>query len=280
MLRTFSEIYRGVLYSTMGMGVQELNERTQTKVAIMPGGIAFTLDLSDGKVPTPGCRRVFPKTAATEIAWFLSGSQDVTFLRAHNVKIWNPFVEEDTNIVDAAYGYRWRQHFGRDQIGLAVEALKANPSDRRVKISAWDPARDGLGVPSKNVPCPCDFTFNIVSGKLHSTVLLRSSDIFVGLPYDVMGHALLTTLVANSIGCEVGTLQMCLAHAHLYECHFEMALECLKQDHTDDQVALPAADWTIDRVTKQPDSFVELYKGLCEAVTTLPEYNPKPSLVK
>lgn len=295
----------------------ELNERTGTRVSIVPGGCSFNLNLADRLLPTCGLRRTYPKVAAAEVAWFLSGQRDVTWMRQH-APIWDKFVEKllilegdqlghpdlrdnlDTarivtevvgegldrhrrilgtefDGVEAAYGYRWRCHFERDQIALAIQALRANPSDRRVVVSAWDPAQDGLGaLDQKNVPCPAMFTLSIVGGRLHSTMLLRSSDVFVGLPYDVLGHALLLDALALELGVELGIATFTLAHAHLYECHWDMAREALKQQP--EVPAMPLPGWTVTAIEDDRDGYVRAVREATKGYEW-PTFRPQPEVV-
>lgn len=180
--------------------------------------------------------------------------------------------------VKAAYGYRWRNHFGRDQLRLAVDALRKDPTDRRVYVSAWDPAEDGLGaVGQRNVPCPTSFTFSVQEGELHSSLFLRSSDVFVGLPYDVMGHALLMDAAAHELRLRPGVMHVTLAHAHLYECHWEMAEEMMSHEPVVPPMQLPG--WTLSQVEKAPDEYVMRYAAEAKQFEW-PHYSPRPEVVE
>ena len=277
----FSAVYGELLSDLLGSPFSEVNARTRERILVIPGGTSFKLDLSDQYLPTCGLRLTRPKTAAIETAWYLQGRRDMEFLRRHNCKIWDPFVEKahDVEYVDASYGYRWRKHFDRDQIGLAIQALKNNPTDRRVLVSAWDPREDGLGTRGQlNVPCPAAFTFSVLDDVLHSSLFIRSSDVFVGLPYDIMGHAMLMAAVGASIGCAaIGTMHVTLAHAHLYEPHFEMARTCCMQTPTVPDVPLLAT--TVEMIEREPDMFVGHYADLAKRATEWPTFNPKPELI-
>jgi thymidylate synthase len=275
MSKQFSRVYRDLLEDLLshdGRATIERNGRTGVTVSVLQPR-SFTLDLSDGLLPVPGNRKVYPKTAAAEVAWFLQGRKDVSFIRKY-APIWDKFVEDDGQTVAGAYGYRWRNHFGRDQIMDAMKALSQDRSDRRIFISAWDPAEDGLGRPSKNVPCPVGFTLSITGDRLNSTLLIRSSDVFVGLPYDVMGHALLMAAFVSSFNLgwaerdkiTLGTLQVSLAHPHMYEKHWDMAAESLLEPPVVGQLKMPT--WGLNRINSIPDGYVthvaELAKGLSQ----------------
>ena len=269
----------GAIVAWVFSGETELNERTGVRVKVGRGGTAFRVDLRDGLLPTVGFRKTFPKSAAAEVAWYLRGEQDATFIRKY-APLWDKFVEPigDVEGVKAAYGYRWRSHFGRDQIRLAVEALKRDPSDRRCYVSAWDPAEDGLGaLGQRNVPCPAAFTFSVLGGELHSSIILRSSDVFVGLPYDVMGHALLMDAVAHELRLRPGVMHVTLAHAHLYESHWELTAEMMKQEPVVPPMPLPG--WTLSQIERDPDDYVVRYAEEAKHMTW-PAYNPRPKVVE
>lgn len=271
----FRTTYGGLLYSLLNTLHVEVNARTGAGIrALEPR--SFTVDVSDGRVPVCGVRRTYPKTAAAEVAWFLSGSKDVSFIRKY-APIWDKFVEDDGLTVAGAYGHRWREHFGRDQIGLALAELRRDPTSRRVWISAWDPATDGLGQPSKNVPCPVGFTLSVQGGVLNSALFIRSSDVFVGLPYDVMGHALLMDACARTLRVELGVMHVTLAHPHLYEVHRDMAYEALASDPSDDTQPMPG--WSVDDIVNAPDLYVMSVGAASSLVKRRPEYACKPMLV-
>lgn len=275
---------------------REVNARTNVAIRVVDP-FSFTVDLSSGDLPMCGIRKTWPKTAAAEIAWFLQARQNVNFIRSY-APIWDKFVEEDGQTVEAAYGFRWRNHFGRDQIEDAINALASNKTDRRVFISAWDPANDGLGRPSRNVPCPVGFTLSITDGRLNSTLLIRSSDVFVGLPYDVMGHALLMTAILASLRhknprdlslLQLGKMHVTLAHPHLYEPHLDMvdtALSLIPNEQgtwyaISTGIPMPQT-WTVNRIVSVPDAYVaEIARRYSDrnGEYPTPGYSCKPELI-
>ena len=101
----------------------------------------------------------------------------------------------------SAYGYRWRTHFGRDQIGELIELLETDPTSRHGVILMWDPSDDGLaqGTKKKNIPCPYTFTVQIIGGRLHLHLILRSNDMMLGNPHDVSGFAILLHFLAYCV---------------------------------------------------------------------------------
>lgn len=279
-----TSVYWQLLDLLLNSTMHEVNQRTGVEISMLRGGYCFKLDLADGRLPVQGLRKTYPKTAAAELAWFLQGDKSVRWLERHT-KIWSKFVEDDGHTVLASYGYRWRRHFGRDQILGAVSALSANPTDRRVFVSAWDPAGDGLGEQNqRNVPCPVGFTFSVTGGEMHSSLVIRSSDVFVGLPYDVMGHAMLMQVVAASVSQTLGrcvrpgTMTVTLAHPHLYACHYEFAREALYKAHEQSQPLVALQPHNLWHVEDDPDAFVQAYAD--EAGRAYwPSFDPRPELV-
>lgn len=265
----------GVLLDSATPSVK--NERTGVMVKVLGSGCSFVLDLSDGILPTMGLRKAYPYVAGAELAWFLSGEKDITWLNKYAPRIWSKFTEEGTTEVANAYGYRWRTHFYRDQIALAVKALQSNPSDRRVYIAAWDPGLDGLGRTSKNVPCPVGFSVYVLGARVHMSVFLRSLDVFVGLPYDVMDFSLLLKAFADELDLNPGTLRTTAAHAHLYEPHWEMAEMCLTQTPVVPQFEMPSLK--VLRIPVYKDEYVEQLKAEA-AKYQWPKYNPRPEVVE
>lgn len=297
----FHQVYYDLLSRLLVKDCVERNERTGKGVSILRGAEFFKLDMTE-ILPTPGLRKVWPKVAAAETAWQLMGHNDLSWLGKHT-KMWDAFADSEpcpcachygpgrigseencqsctgTGTVmklDFAYGYRWRKQFGRDQVAMAMAALKKNPSDRRVWLSAWHPGIDGLGAPKqKNVPCPVGFSLNVVGGQLHMAVAIRSSDVFVGLPYDVMNYAMLYEVFRRELDAKYGTMAFTLSNAHLYEDHFEMATIACCQTPVTPQVLLSTTG--LAWVVSNPDVFVDYYAS-SSRTKVWPTFAPKPAV--
>ena len=88
-----------------------------------------------------------------------------------------------------------------DQISRLVEGLKTNPNGRRHIVSAWNPADvDDMALP----PCHCLFQFYVSDGRLSCQLYQRSADLFLGVPFNIASYALLTHMLAQTAGLEVG----------------------------------------------------------------------------
>ena len=121
------------------------------------------------------------------------------------------------------YGSQWRhwkttQGETIDQLAQVIEMLKTTPDSRRLLVSAWNPE----DVPSMALPpCHTMFQFYVADGKLSCQLYQRSADVFLGVPFNIASYALLTHLIANEVGLEVGEFVHTLGDAHLYLNHLE-----------------------------------------------------------
>lgn len=273
--REYSSLVRAVM-----RGEQEKNERTGVEIKMLDQPHSFTIDMRDGRLPVPSNRRYYPHVAATEVAWQFMGTQDPEFIVKRAPKLWSKFVEDGK--LKTAYGYRWLEHFGRNQLALAVHELRDNPTNRQLYISAWDPSSDGLGGPQpKNIPCPVGFSLTRVKDHINLAVFIRSSDVFVGLPYDVMAYGLTLDAICASVGVDVkpGFLHVTLAHPHIYEPHWKFTEkhEGTRTGSGRVEPTLPA--WDIDSILADPDGYIKTVRRLANRVHR-PEWDPTPEIVE
>lgn len=210
------------IYSQLLQTPKEMNERTGIEVRALPG-ITFQTDLEKEGFPLLALRRL-PMSFIPEIMWFLSGNSHTEWLSKHT-KIWDLFTNED-GYVSSAYGYRWRHHFDVDQLEVVLDKLKKDKSSRHGVIMMWDPNMD-LTVPQKNVPCPYTFTLNIIRGRLHLHLTIRSNDMVLGFPTDVAGFAFLQHILAQHLEVRPGLLTVSISNCHIYENQVEAALEMI-----------------------------------------------------
>lgn len=261
----FDRVYLEALGRIYREGETVASERTGFSTRALPG-VTYELNPADG-FPMLTLRKLFPKFFCAETVWFIAGHKHAGFLQQFT-KGWDSFLEED-GTVETAYGYRWRHHFGRDQLIDLVEHLREEPSSRQGVIMMWDAASDGLRAPKKkNVPCPFCFTVNIIGGKLNVHLVIRSNDMVLGNPNDVADFALLQAMLAQELGVAVGKLTVSISHAHIYENQYEVVEDMLDRDvapHTEIECRLPErsfqraleADPTL--VTELVDMFLSQY---------------------
>ncbi len=127
------------------------------------------------------------------------------------------------------YGKQWRSWPAAngetiDQIANVIEQINKNPDSRRLIVTAWNPAEvDEMALP----PCHTFFQFYVADGKLSCQLYQRSADVFLGVPFNIASYALLTHLIANECGLEVGEFVHTLGDAHIYSNHIEQVNEQL-----------------------------------------------------
>ena len=193
-------------------------------------GHQMRFDLSKG-FPLVTTKKLHIRSIVHELLWFLQGDTNVAYLNANGVKIWDAWADEQGEL-GPVYGAQWRSwpdyHGGHiDQIANVVKEIRRNPNSRRLLVSAWNPALvDEMALP----PCHCLFQFYVADGRLSCQLYQRSADIFLGVPFNIASYALLTAMVAQATGLEVGDFVHTLGDAHLYANHFEQARMQLARD--------------------------------------------------
>jgi thymidylate synthase len=138
-----------------------------------------------------------------------------------------------------AYPVNWRHfkgHGGReaDQIKWVIEGLKKKPDRKSYVVSAWHPvytyemarAGESMALP----PCHTTFQFCVNNGKLNCALFQRSADMFLGVPFNIASYALLTMMVSQVTGIEVGEFVHFLGDAHIYSNHFEQCREQISRE--------------------------------------------------
>jgi thymidylate synthase len=168
------------------------------------------------------------KTLTNELLWFVSGSSNIKALQDNNIHYWDSFADKDLNL-GPVYGVQWRHwqnpHGGEiDQLAWAIDQIKNNPNSKAIIVSAWNPADlDEMRLP----PCHTIFHFDVTKGKLRMLLYQRSSDVFLGLPFNIAQYALLLEMVAKITGLEARELVVSIGNAHLYTNQIEPAKEQL-----------------------------------------------------
>lgn len=246
----------------MTLGIEEVNkskqagsERATYKTKAIPG-LHFSTDLEKDGFPLLTLRKIPVKSFVAEQAWFITGSRKPEdFLRQYT-KIWDDFTNPN-DVVTVAYGYRWRKHFGRDQLKLLIELLEKEPASRHGVIVTWDPAQDGLSLfKKKNVPCPYTFTVNIIGGRLHFHNIVRSNDVILGVPFDVGGFALLAYILAQKLGVRPGIYSHSISNAHIYDSHYFAAEELMKRKNDHKKITLVLPPETFEKMEARDSEMV------------------------
>ncbi len=186
-------------------------------------GWQMRFDLAQG-FPLVTTKKLHLKSIVHELIWFLRGDTNIAYLKEHGVRIWDEWADENGEL-GPVYGRQWRawptiDGGVVDQIRWVVEEIQRNPDSRRLIVSAWN-----VGELSKMALMPCHtlFQFYVADGKLSCQLYQRSGDIFLGVPFNIASYALLTHMVAQVCGLEVGDFVHTLGDAHLYNNHVEQA---------------------------------------------------------
>lgn len=156
-----------------------------------------------------------------EPLWMLAGRNDVKFV-AEMVKRMATF-SDDGEVLHGAYGFRWRQWFGFDQIEEVIALLKRDPDTRRAVITMWSPSGDLVasegagGLSAKDVPCNTQIYLKVRDGVLRMTVTCRSNDIVWGLfGANATQFSVLQEYIAGRLGVRVGPLATLSDSFHAY----------------------------------------------------------------
>ncbi len=215
------QAYHDLLRRIMDEGVRK-DDRTGTGT-ISVFGHQMRFDLSQG-FPLVTTKKLHLKSIVHELLWFLKGDTNVAYLREHGVSIWDEWADENGEL-GPVYGKQWRSWTGADgatidQIAEVVREIKRNPDSRRLIVSAWNVAELGsMALP----PCHLLFQFYVADGRLSCQLYQRSADLFLGVPFNIASYALLTHMVAQQVGLEVGDFVWTGGDCHLYLNHLEQA---------------------------------------------------------
>lgn len=217
--------------------------------------------LADG-FPLVTTKKIHLKSIIHELLWFLKGDTNLDYLHRQGVTIWDEWADSKGDL-GPVYGRQWRSWpapDGRqiDQIESVMEQLKSNPNSRRMIVSAWNVADlpDESISPQQNVengkmalaPCHALFQFYVADGKLSCQLYQRSCDTFLGLPFNIASYALLTHIVAQQSGLEVGDFIWTGGDVHLYLNHLDQA----KLQLTREPYALPRLS-----IKRKPESIFD-----------------------
>ena len=209
--------YLDLMRAVQGRGVVK-QDRTGTGTRSLFGW-QMRFDLAQG-FPLVTTKKVHLRSIIHELLWFLKGETNIRYLKDNNVSIWDEWADENGDL-GPVYGYQWRSWPSRDggtidQITGLLEQIKRNPDSRRLIVTAWNPADvDLMALP----PCHCLFQFYVAEGKLSCQLYQRSADIFLGVPFNIASYALLTMMVAQVTGLELGEFVHSFGDAHLYSNH-------------------------------------------------------------
>lgn len=197
--------------------------------------------------PLMTSKRMFIKGIIEELLWFLKGSTNAKELQDKGVHIWDGNssreyldsigLDYEENELGPIYGWQWRS-FGKvyknggdtcgiDQIKYVIEELMKPDNSRRAVLTSWNPLQlKEMALP----PCHVMYTFYKDSNGLSCLMNMRSSDLFLGLPFNIASTALLTSIIAHVLHLTPYMVSLVLTDAHIYEEHIDGIDTQLKND--------------------------------------------------
>jgi thymidylate synthase len=220
--------YEDLLRLVMAQGAEKA-DRTGTGTRSIFGH-QMRFDLRQG-YPLITTKLVHFRSVAYELLWFLRGEGNVRWLREHGVTIWDEWAAPDGGL-GPVYGVQWRawptpdgRHI--DQIGQLVELLRSDPNSRRLVVSAWNVG----DIPQMALP-PCHtlFQFYVADGRLSCQLYQRSADMFLGVPFNIASYSLLTHMIAQQVGLDVGEFIWTGGDCHIYDNHVGQVREQLSRE--------------------------------------------------
>jgi thymidylate synthase len=213
--------YLNLLDHVLTDGVEK-SDRTGTGT-LSTFGYQMRFDLRQG-FPLLTTKKLHTRSIIAELLWFIQGSTNVKWLHEQGVTIWDEWADADGEL-GPIYGYQWRSwpspDGGRvDQLAGVINSIKTVPDSRRHIVSAWNVADlADMALP----PCHAMFQFYVAQGRLSCQLYQRSADIFLGVPFNIASYALLTHMIAQVCGLEIGDFVHTLGDAHLYLNHLDQA---------------------------------------------------------
>ncbi|CAD6586464.1 MAG: Thymidylate synthase [Cyphobasidiales sp. Tagirdzhanova-0007] len=271
------EQYLNLIREIMDRG-QIRPDRTGTGTLSLFAPPSMRFSLADMALPLLTTKRVFMRGVLEELLWFVRGSTHNSLLQAKDVHIWDGngsrayldkigLHDRDEGDLGPVYGFQWR-HFGArykgagedytgqgvDQLAECIRKIKENPTDRRIIMSAWNPADIPImALPPCHMFCQFYVTLPSTSSskpQLSCLMYQRSADLGLGIPFNIASYALLTHMVARVTGTEALELVMQLGDAHVYRDH----VEALSQQIQRSPRPFPSLKWSRDDI-EDIDSF-------------------------
>ena len=241
----FEEQYLELMLDVIHYG-QKRPDRTGTGTRSQFGRM-LTADLSR-EFPILITKPVAWKTAIKELLWMISGSTNVKPLQEQGVHIWDAWADQQGEL-GPTYGAQWRNADGVDQLANVIESLRTDPFSRRHVISSWN-----VGWLHQMYLPPCHYSYQFYVDhatdtqlRLNTFVTMRSADLPVGVPFNVLSYATLTLMLCRELGYAPGELKISMADAHVYENQIDLALAQESRLRNNARLGAPMADDYLDR---------------------------------
>ena len=173
-------------------------------------------------------RALSPTYAAAELLWYFSESNNIESIVAYAPQ-YVKFAQTDRTAY-GAYGHRLASNvFGWHELDLALEVLVKKPKSRQVVCSLWKPYDLNAGRRGNvnDIPCTIAWQFILRDDGLHMINFMRSSDAWLGLPYDTWVNTMVLRYLAKELHTQPATYTHVAGSLHVYEKHWTAARESI-----------------------------------------------------
>jgi thymidylate synthase len=227
-------------------------------------GVQFRIKNPRDRLPYVKARNFSLSYFVAESIWYMSGNDSTDWISRY-APFWKN-ISDDGQTANSAYGARIFKFHPRIADGEIVqwryvkEELTRDPDSRRAVIHIRTPDDSLYAV--KDVPCTLSLQFFIRDSKLHLHVTMRSSDIILGLPYDVPAFTLMQEVLANELGIDLGEYVHTSNSLHCYERDFEVLKEISSSSEPDDLSENPMPKLPLNFPTA---ALVQAERDICRA---------------
>lgn len=223
--------YIGLVQDVMDNGIDSDNRTDQRSKKVTGRSLRF--NLLDGTIPIVTTRYINVQALVGELVGFIRGVTNYNEFKKLGCNFWykngknanwinSPNRNEEGDL-GPIYGGQWRNYAMpdgsfKDQLMDAIKEVRDNPNSRRIIVMAWNPGvNDTMCLP------PCHIGFQLIAyptkKKLDMVVTIRSSDVFLGLPYNIASYAILLRLIAELTQYDANDLVINTHDTHIYENH-------------------------------------------------------------
>lgn len=199
-------VYAAAVAATVELGARRAPRGIKTYDL---GQVTLTVENPVGMLPLGTRPKLSVALAAVEALQLIGGFSDVELIKRMAPQLL-PYAE-DTGVFHGAYGRR-----SDNQVALAVAKLRKDPDTRQAIITLWDPKLDNE--PDKrDYPCTVSLALEIKANMLNLTAIMRSSDVWKGLPYDMFQFTELQKTIARVLNRPCGFFRLITLSLHAYE---------------------------------------------------------------
>lgn len=238
-------------------------------------GQMITFKCINQAFPLLTTKKMFIRGIVEEILWFLRGSTDAKELQQKGVKIWDGNSSREyldsvglshytEGELGPVYGWQWRKfgknykndddnNIGFDQLKYIIKELMKPEISRRAVLSGWNPTQlSEMALP----PCHILYTFYKNKNGISCMMTMRSSDLFLGLPFNIASTSILTHIIAKVLHVNPVDISVAITDAHIYDEHIDAVNEQIQNSILNQKPTLtiskeaPPIDSSVDEKIK------------------------------